>query len=500
LACDGILSQVTRVETETEFKEALATQPFDLILADYTLPSFDGVSALKIAQKGRPDLPLIFVSGTMGEEIAIETLKSGATDYVFKTRLSRIVPSVQRALREAEERHDLSRAQEALRRSEAYLIEAQNLSHTGSFGWNTYSGKIYWSQETFQIFECDLATEPSIEFILGRTHPEDRVLVEHIVDRIKEGSPNFDFQHRLLLPSGSIKYLRVVGRLSADDPTGSEFLGAVTDITERRRAEEALQESQAELAHVTRVTALGELTASIAHEINQPLAGIITNANAGLRWLSGESPQLDNACEAIRRIVRDANRVSSVISRVRALFKKAPATKEPLNISEVIAEVVLLARSEIQRNRISLETKLDDNLPPVLGDKVQLQQVVLNLLINAIEAMGAVGERSRNLSISSQHVAAMPDESKDRVGHQEGSLSLKWILVSVKDSGPGLDPQLLDRLFEAFYTTKPHGLGMGLAISHSIIKAHGGRLWATANVPQGAVFQFALPIESDTGA
>ena len=496
LAGEGIVSQFTLVETEAEFKEALATQSFDLILADYTLPSFDGLSALKIAQKGRPDIPLIFVSGTMGEEIAIETLKTGATDYVFKTRLSRIVPSVRRALREAEEHHDLSRAQEALRRSEAYLVEAQKLSHTGSFGWDTVSGKIYWSQETFRIFECDFATEPSIEFILGRTHPEDRALVEQMVDRFKEELRDFDFQHRLLLPSGSIKYLRVVGRLSGDDPSASEFLGVVTDITEQRRSAEALQEAQAELTHVTRVTAVGQLAASIAHEINQPLAGIMTNANAGLRWLSGDLPKLDDASEAMRRIVRDANRVSNVISRVRALIKKAPTIKEQLNISEAVAEVILLTRGEIQRNRISLETKLSDDLPPILGDRVQLQQVVLNLLINAIDAMGAVGEGSRNLIISSEQVAAIPSESKECEGHEQESLPVNWILVSVKDSGPGLDPKALDRLFEAFYTTKEHGLGMGLAISHSIIEVHSGRLWATANAPQGAVFQFALPIES----
>ena len=225
LASEGMLSQITRVETEADFRAALAAQEFDLILADYTLPSFDGVSALKIAQLGWPSLPLIFVSGTMGEEIAIETLKTGATDYVFKTRLSRIVPSIQRALREAEERHDLSRAQDALRRSEAYLLEAQKLSRTGSFGWDIDSGEIYWSEETFRIFEYDLAIKPSLELVLERTHPEDRGLVRQMIERVKDGRENFDFQHRLLLPSGSVKYLRVVGRHSKDDPVGSEFFG-----------------------------------------------------------------------------------------------------------------------------------------------------------------------------------------------------------------------------------------------------------------------------------
>jgi signal transduction histidine kinase/CheY-like chemotaxis protein len=498
LASEGILSQITRVETEADFRAALAAQEFDLILADFTLPTFDGLSALKIAQLDWPSLPLIFVSGTMGEEIAIETLKTGATDYVFKTRLSRIVPSIQRALREAEERHDLSRAQDALRRSEAYLLEAQKLSRTGSFGWDIGSGEIYWSEETFRIFEYDLAIKPSLELVLERTHPEDRGLVRQMIERVKDGRENFDFQHRLLLPSGSIKYLRVVGRQSNDDPVGCEFLGAVTDITERRRAEEALQKAQTELAHVTRVTALGELTASIAHEINQPLAGILTNASASLHWLAGDPPKLDDASEAIRRIVRDANRVSNVISRVRALFKKAPTTKEPLNVGDAVAEILFLTRSEIQRHGISLETKLGRDLPPVLGDKVQLQQVVLNLLINAIEAMSTVTDGLRNLSVSAQQVAAIPSESACSVESGNEPLPPKWILVSVKDSGPGVDPSAVDRLFEAFYTTKEQGLGMGLAISHSIVEAHGGRLWAAANAPRGAVFQFALPIESDT--
>src|ERR1700738_4600919 len=238
LAVEDIACQVTRVETETDFISSLRESGFDLIFADYTLPSFDGLSALKIARQHSPSLPLIFVSGTLAEEVAIEALKVGATDYLFKTRLSRIVPSVQRALREAEERIDLSRAEEALRRSEAYLAEAQKLSHTGSFGWRISCGKIYWSQETFRIFEYDPPTEPTLELVIHRIHPEDRALVQQVVDRVSHEKKDFDFEHRLLMPNGSVKYLRVVGRASKDESARFEFGGAVMDITGLKRGEE----------------------------------------------------------------------------------------------------------------------------------------------------------------------------------------------------------------------------------------------------------------------
>ena len=275
------------------------------------------------------------------------------------------------------------------------------------------------------------------------------------------------------------------------------------DITERKRAEEelrqkevSLREAQTELAHVSRVTTMGELAASIAHEVNQPLTSILTNASAGLRWLSRDSPNLDEACEAIRRIIRDGNRAGDVISRMRALFKKASTTKERLAINQAIEEVVILAQSEVQRNRVSLQTKLANDLPLILGDRIQLQQVILNLLMNAIEAMSGMVEGPRELGLSSEKATEIPGESKEERYEDRALADAEWteVLITVRDSGPGLDPQRLNRLFDAFYTTKPQGLGMGLAISRSIIEAHGGRLWATANVPQGAVFQFTLPI------
>jgi PAS domain S-box-containing protein len=237
LAADGIACQVTRVETQARFIACLEQGGFDLIFADYTLPSFDGLSALKIAHQTRPHVPFIFVSGTLDEEVAIEALKIGATDYVFKTRLSRIVPSVHRALREARERIELTRAEEALRRSEAYLAEAQRLSHTGSFGWDVSSGEIYWSRETFRIFEYPPADRVPLELVVQRTHPEDRLMVQQMLDRVSRERKAFDFEHRLLMPDESVKYVRVVGYPSQDESGRFEFVGAVTDTTESKRAE-----------------------------------------------------------------------------------------------------------------------------------------------------------------------------------------------------------------------------------------------------------------------
>jgi PAS domain S-box-containing protein len=236
---EGITSEVTRADTQVDFLNFLQQGGFDLILADYTLPLFDGISALRIAQDISPEVPFIFVSGTMGEELAIEALKQGATDYVFKTRLSRIAPSVRRALREAEERSQRKRAEEALQRNEAYLAEAQRLSHTGSFGWQVPSGRIYWSEETFRIFDFEPTSQPTLERIMQQTHPEDRLGVQKIVDAAVQERKDFDFEHRLLMEDGSVKYVRVVGHPSTQDGSNDlEFVGAVTDITDRKKADQ----------------------------------------------------------------------------------------------------------------------------------------------------------------------------------------------------------------------------------------------------------------------
>ena len=281
---------------------------------------------------------------------------------------------------------------------------------------------------------------------------------------------------------------------------GSENEGVafVLDLTEQKQAEEALQKAHAELAHVTRILTVGELTASIAHEINQPLAAIVTNGNAGLRWLSADSPNLRETSEAIRRIVRDGKRAGEIVSRVQALFKKAPAVQEPLDINEVIQEVLTLTQTEMNRCRVSLRAQMASGLPLVLGDRIQLQQVILNLVLNAVQAMSGLTEGLRRLDVISE--MAFPSRSGSETENNEpndfADTKATGLLITVRDSGPGLDPQNIDRLFDAFYTTKPEGLGIGLAISRSIIQAHAGRLWAKPNSPRGAVFQFTLPVRA----
>ena len=250
---------------------------------------------------------------------------------------------------------------------------------------------------------------------------------------------------------------------------------SVASLFERQRAEEALRQAQANLAHVSRVMTLGELMASIAHEVNQPLAAVVTNAQACLRWLALETPRPDEARAAVERIVRDSNRASEVIQRIRALAKKAEPQMVALDINDVIREAISLEQREMLSQRVSLRTELASALPPVLGDRVQLQQVVINLVMNAVEAMAPVTDRPRDMLIRS---------------HQDDA---NEVLVAVRDSGMGIDSENTERLFNAFFTTKPSGMGMGLSISRSIIVAHGGRLWASPNADHGATFQFTLP-------
>jgi K+-sensing histidine kinase KdpD len=377
---------------------------------------------------------------------------------------------------------DLEEREEALRRSETYLSEAQKLSRTGSFGWDVSSGKIYWSHETYRIFEYDPPAEPTLELILHRTHPADRSMVRKLIDRVSNEREDFDFEHRLLMPDESVKYLRVVGHPSTKEKSGRvEFVGAVTDITEQKLAEKALKEkevslreTQTELAHVGRVTTMGELAASIAHEVNQPLVGVVTNASAGLRYLGWDTPNLVEAKEAIQAIIRDGNRAADVISRMRALFKKASPTKEPLNINEAVEEVVVLTRGEARRNKVMLQMELSPNLASVMADRVQVQQVLMNLILNGIQAMSVVEDRERVLVVRTQRGEG--DE----------------VRVTVQDCGIGIDPENFEQIFEAFHTTKPGGMGMGLSISRSIVESHGGRLWMTPNDGPGVTFQFTL--------
>ena len=357
---------------------------------------------------------------------------------------------------------------------EAYLAEAQRLSHTGSFGWSAASGFV-WSDETFRIFELDRATAPTVEAIIQRTHPEDRERVQEFIERASRGGGDWDVEHRLLMPDGAVKSLHVVVHAVRDEAGVLSFVGAVMDVTAAKRAEEAVQAAQAELAHVARMTTLGELTAWIAHEVNQPLAGIVTNGTACLQWLGQKNPALDEARSAVEDMISDAQRAGDVILEIRALSRKTAPKRAPLDINELIHGVVRLVTREAQAHGASVRLELAPTLPAVVGDRVQLQQVVINLVINAIQAMASVTARPRELSIRSR---------QNEAGH---------VLIEVADSGHGIGANNADQLFKAFFTTKPAGMGMGLSICRSIIEAHGGNVWASDNTPSGAVFHFTLP-------
>jgi predicted ATPase/signal transduction histidine kinase len=360
---------------------------------------------------------------------------------------------------------------------EAYLKAAQTLSHTGSFGWRPATGEIVWSEETYQIMGYDRGTKPTLELVFQRIHPEDIVVVQEALDRATLNGTDLDFEHRLLLPDGAVKCVYILAHAVKDESRNIEYVGAIMDITARKQAEDALRKSQGELAHIARVMTMGELVASIAHEVNQPLASVVNSAGACLRWLDAQ--KLEEARRSASRAMAEGHRASEIIGRIRALAKKTPPQKDWLDVNETIHEVIALARSEIQRNGVALETQLSEHVPVVLADRIQLQQVLLNLIMNAIEAMRGVSAGPRVLEVSSERGAATE------------------VVIAVRDAGPGFDPQSLDRLFDAFYTTKPEGMGLGLAISRRIIEAHGGRLWATAHTPHGAVVQFTVPIGSE---
>jgi len=370
---------------------------------------------------------------------------------------------------------DRKRAEFALQRSEAYLAEAQKLSRTGSIGYNVTTGEFFWSEETYEILGFDRSVEPSIDTAVERVHPDDRALVRHQVERAMRREANFDYGHRLLMPNRQIKHVHVVAHLVKTASGSEELLGALMDVTQAKKAQEELQTAQAELAHASRVATLGEISASIAHEVNQPLAAIVANAQASLRFLNHESPDLNDVRGALEWIVKDGNRAAEVIQRVRTLVKKTDTQKVGLDINDAINDVVALLQRELSAHRVWLKLELAADLPKVFADRVQLQQVTMNLIMNGAEAMQEIEDRPRLLTIRS-------------------SLDDAQVAVAVKDCGIGLTAEDQNRLFNAFFSTKPGGLGIGLSICRSIIEAHGGRLWASANADHGATFQFVLPL------
>jgi len=471
--------EVTRVQTRDEFVAGLRDDRIDLILADYKLPSFDGLSALTLALAARADLPFIFVSGSLGEEVAIEAVKIGATDYVVKSRLSRLVPSVQRALREARDRAERKKAEEAFRRSEMYLAEAQRLSHTGSFGWDPASGEIYWSDETYRMFGFEPTTKPTIPLVLDRTHPDDRVGLRQVIDRASIERSDFIAEHRLVMTDGSVKHVRAVAHPSTGEAPGSfVFVGAIMDVTERKRAEqerERLRQLEADLAYMNRVSIMGELAASLAHEIKQPISAAAINAQSCSRWLSRDPPDVTQALQAASAMVADLTRTAGIIDRVSSLYRRGKPERELVDLNEIVREMAVLLGEKAKRNAVSIGADLDRKLPTTTADRVQLQQVLMNLMLNGVEAMQETGGK---LTVASKTT-------------EDGQL-----LISVSDMGIGLSLDAGERMFQAFFTTKPQGTGMGLSISRRIIASHGGRLWASPNTERGATFQFTLPVEA----
>jgi signal transduction histidine kinase len=367
-----------------------------------------------------------------------------------------------------------------LLRSEAFLAEAQRLSLTGSFSWRVETDEITWSEELYRIFEFDRNVPVTLELIGSRVHPEDIPMLNDMIDRARGSGSDFEYEHRLQMSDHSVKYLHMVGHGRRDGDGRLVYIGAAQDVTEYRLSEETLGKVRSELAHVARVTSLGALTASIAHEVNQPLSGIITNASTCLRMLTLDPPNVEGARETARRTIRDGNRASDVITRLRALFSKKDTIAERVDLNDATREVIALSLSELQRNRVILRCELAEDLPIVTGDRVQLQQVILNLLRNSSDAMNTVHDRPREVLIRTERDA----------GDQA--------LLSVKDAGIGFDPQSMDKLFQAFHTTKNDGMGIGLSVSRSIIEQHDGRLWATLNDGPGATFSFSIPCTTNT--
>lgn len=379
---------------------------------------------------------------------------------------------------------DRRRAEKDLRRSRRFLLEVQRASHTGGWRYDVASDTVESSHEIQRFYEPqpdeDIA-RPSFWF--GRIHPEDRTRVQTEFERCLRERSEYQAGYRILLPNGNIRYQYATGHPIVDEG-GSlvEFIGAAMDMTDHwlatkdlERASEALRELQATMSRAAQIATVGEFAASMAHEVNQPLSGIITNANTCLRMLAADPPNVDGARETARRTIRDGNRASDVITRLRALFSKQEFALEPLDLNEATREVIALSSSELQRNRVFVESDLAENLPPVRGDRVQIQQVILNLVRNASEAMTVIHDRRRELAIRT---------------NLERSGSVRLV---VEDVGIGIEPQNIDKLFAPFYTTKTDGMGIGLSVSRSIIESHHGRLWAQANEGPGATFSFSIP-------
>ena len=360
---------------------------------------------------------------------------------------------------------------------EAFLAKAQRISATGSFFWRPETAQITASEQVYHLFELDPALPLTLDLMATRVDPDDIPLFHEKIEQARSAVSDVDFELRLPIPDGSIRYLYVMARGITDQAGQVEYIGAVHDLTRRRLSEQALGQASGALTHMARLTTLGILAPSIAHEVTQPLAGIMTNANTCLRTLATDPPNLDGARAAARRTIRDVERAHDLITRLRMLIGKKEVMSDSLDLNEAIREAVALLSSELQKHRVVLRTEFARDLPHVRGDRVQLQQVVLNLLANSSEAMREIEDRPRQLLI--------------RTERHEGA----QVRVTVRDTGLGFHPRDAQRLFEASYTTKSNGMGIGLFISRTIIERHHGRLWAELNESHGATFSFSIPHE-----
>ncbi|HTW67110.1 MAG TPA: PAS domain-containing protein [Bryobacteraceae bacterium] len=418
--------------------------------------------------------PIPSASGEVSGVVAIYRSTTVASAPQEEGLIDRFAKIAGIAIDRADADAALQARERELREALAQLSEGQRLSKTGSFSSDIQQDRHRWSDEFYRIFEIDRATPPRLDAVRDRIHPEDLPVFNAEMHRRLEGAGG-DFNFRVVTPNGGLKYLRGVSQVREHIGERPIFMGTIQDVTESKVAEEALNRARSELAHVARVATLNAMTASIAHEVSQPLAGIMTNANTCVRMLAANPPNLAIAAETARRTIRDANRATEVIQRLRAMFSTKTAAMELADLNELAREVIALSMGELRRANALLETDFADGLPRVKVDRVQLQQVILNLLLNAADAMSGIEDRPRTLLVQT----GLNDDGK--------------VKLLVRDSGTGIDPAIIDRLFEAFYTTKAKGMGVGLSISKSIITRHGGRLWAEDNEGPGATFAFSIP-------
>ncbi len=370
---------------------------------------------------------------------------------------------------------DQKRAEKRYRRVEAFLAEVQRLCPIGNFCWRVATGEFVCSEPLYRLLGVESGTPMSLDLMAARVHPEDMPLLRDMIERAQRGEGEFEYRHRIILADTSIKYVHLIAHRAQSGSNEIEYVGAVLDVTQRRLSEEALSRARSELAHLARVMSLGVLTASVAHEISQPLSGIITNAGTCLRMLAADPPNVLGARETARRTIRDGHRAAEVVTRLRALFSKRPIVIEAVDLNETARDAITLFRGDLEREGVVLSTELADRLPLVGGDRVQLQQVIMNLLRNAADAMRGIEGRPKEMVIRTK-----PENN----GH---------VCLAVQDVGVGFGADDAERIFEAFYTTKSEGMGIGLSVSRCIIESHRGRLWAAPNDGPGASFAFTIP-------